>query len=216
MSDPWAFGWTQVLTLIGFAITIGIAIGGYQTLGRWRRQRIEERRIDLAFESLSLAEESRSVFGRIRDPHGYEGEWKNMPIKKGESEKDRNMRGPSYATLRRMNAEADYFERVARLQPKAIAVFGPAAEAAFARFNKAHNLVQDAAMQLTWIMPVHPEKKSQEDFEVRMRLRGDLWSGGFGGEDRVEAELVAFRDQVERAFRPVIERQFRVRSRRSN
>lgn len=32
MNDPWAFGWTQLLTLIGFVITIGIAVDGFRTL----------------------------------------------------------------------------------------------------------------------------------------------------------------------------------------
>src|SRR5262249_32615619 len=129
-SDPWAFGWTQVLTLLGLAITIGIAIGGFRTFGRWKREQIEERRIDIAFEALSLAQESKLVFGRIRDSNGFEGEWRNMPIKENESDSDRNMRGPSYATLVRINAEADYFQRMLRLQPKAIAAFGAPVEAA--------------------------------------------------------------------------------------
>jgi hypothetical protein len=37
-SQAWAFGWTQVLTLIGFAITIGIAVSGFRTFGRWKRE----------------------------------------------------------------------------------------------------------------------------------------------------------------------------------
>jgi hypothetical protein len=208
MTDPWAFGWTQVLTIIGFLITIGIALGGFETFGRWRRQKIEERRIDLAFEALSLAHESTFVFGRIRNLHGFEGEWKNMPIKEGESQEDRNSRGGSYAILRRLNADANYFERVGLFQPKAIAAFGATAEAAFAHLTKAHDLVNDAAIQFTWQLPVNPEKKSKEDFAMRMRLRGHLWAG-FQEPDIVEQELVAFRSTMEDLFRPVIERQFR-------
>jgi len=208
MSDPWAFGWTQVLTIVGFLITIAIAIGGFETFGRWKRQKIEERRIDLAFDALSLAQESKFVFGRIRDPNGFEGEWKNMPVKEGESQEDRDRRGGSYAILRRLNADANYFERVGLFQPKAIAAFGTAAEVAFAHLAKAHDLVNDAAIQLTWQLPVHPENKSEEDFAMRMRLRGHLWAG-FRQPDIVEQELVAFRSTMENVFRPVIERQFR-------
>ena len=65
MSDPWAFGWTQLLTLIGFAITIGIAAGGYQTFSRWKRQKIEERRISsamLVFDSRMSS--ANGAFGR--------------------------------------------------------------------------------------------------------------------------------------------------------
>jgi hypothetical protein len=210
MTNPWAFGWTQLFTIVGFLITIAIAIGGFRSFARWKHERIEERRIDIAFDVLSIAHESKFVFGRIRDSNGFEGEWKNMPPKEGESEQDRNMRGGSYATLVRLNAHADYFERVSRLQPKAIAVFGTAVEVAFQRLDQATTLVRDAAVQLTWQLPVHPEKRSQEDFEMRMRLRGDLWAG-FKTPDRVEMELSAFRKEVEAIFRPVIERGFRGR-----
>jgi hypothetical protein len=208
-NDPWAFGWTQLLTIIGFAITIAIAVGGFQTFGRWRRERIEERRIDIAFEALSIAHESKYVFGRIREPNGFEGEWKTMPVKEGESASERSMRGGPYATLVRLNRYSDYFDRVSRLQPKATAVFGPRAEAAFERFNKAEHLVRDSATQLVWQIPVRPEKPSNEDYEMRMALRSDLWAGFLGRDDRVERELDAFRSEMEKVFRPVIERNFR-------
>jgi hypothetical protein len=208
-NDPWAFGWTQIFTIIGFLITIAIAIGGFRTFGRWKRERVEERRIDIAFDALSIAAESKIVFGAVRDPHGFEGEWRNMPIKEGESPSDRSMRGGPYATLVRINAHADYFERMSRIQPKAIAVFGPQTESAFERFNKAYNFVRDSATFLAW-QPVRPEKPSNEDFEMRMSMRGDLWAG-FGKDDRVERELSAFRSEIEKIFRPVIERNFRNR-----
>jgi hypothetical protein len=54
MEKPWTFGWTQLLTIIGFCITIGIAIGGFRTFGRWKREKIEEKRIDVAIEALAL------------------------------------------------------------------------------------------------------------------------------------------------------------------
>jgi len=133
---------------------------------------------------------------------------KICPLKKGKAKQDRNRRGGSYATLVRLNAHADYFERVSRLQPKAIAVFGAAVEVAFQRLNEAQILVRDAAVQLTWHLPVRPEKRSEEDFEMRMRLRGDLWAG-FQEPDRVEMELSAFRNEIEAIFRPIIEREFR-------
>jgi hypothetical protein len=208
VNDPWAFGWTQVLTLVGFSITIVIAISGFRTFGRWKRERIEEQRIDIAFEALSIAHESKMVFGRIRDPKGFEGEWSKMPIKEGESISDRSMRGGPFATLVRINAYTDYFERMSRLQPKAIAVFGDLAQAAFDRFNKADNLVRDSAIFLAW-QPVRPENPSQQDFEMRMLMRGDLWAG-FSKDDRVERELSAFRSEIENVFRPVIERKFRI------
>jgi hypothetical protein len=206
--NPWAFGWTQLLTLVGFAITISIAVSGFRTFGRWKRERVEERRIDIAFEALSVAHESKFAFDKIRDSNGFEGEWSAMAVREGENQTDRSMRGGSYAILVRLDAYADYFERVSRLQPKAIAVFGQKVESAFDRLYRAHAFVRDAAVQLTWQLPVHPEQPSEEDFKFRMQLRGDLWAG-FSQEDRVETELAAFRFEIESVFRPVIERKFR-------
>lgn len=71
LTDPWAFGWTQLLTIVGFIITIAIAVGGFRTFGRWKRERIEERRMDIIFDVLSIAHEFRFVFDRIRDTHGF-------------------------------------------------------------------------------------------------------------------------------------------------
>jgi hypothetical protein len=57
MNDPWAFGWTQLLTIVGFAITISIALGGFQSFARWQRQKFEEKRIDTAVDALVLIRE---------------------------------------------------------------------------------------------------------------------------------------------------------------
>jgi len=102
MSDPWAFGWAHVLTLIGFAITILIAIGGFKTFERWRREKIEERRIDIALEALSIAYESKAIFDRVRSGLAYEREWEDMAVKQGETERDRAERGSYYAVLKRL------------------------------------------------------------------------------------------------------------------
>jgi hypothetical protein len=86
MSDPWAFGWTQVFTILGFLITIGIAFGGFRTLERWKREKIEEKKIDTAIDALALAYESKFIFDNIRSELTCEVEWDDMPGKAGETE----------------------------------------------------------------------------------------------------------------------------------
>jgi hypothetical protein len=76
----------------------------------------------------------------------------------------------------------------------------------FQRLEFAESLVRDVAVQLTWQLPVHPEKRSQEDFEHRMQLRSYLWAGFLGETDRVENELQAFRSDTEILFRKIIKR----------
>ena len=41
MKEQWIFGWTQLLTIVGMTITIVIAIGGFRTFARWKREKIE-------------------------------------------------------------------------------------------------------------------------------------------------------------------------------
>ncbi len=86
MSNPWAFGWAQLLTIIGFFITIVIAFCGFRTFGRWKREKLEERRIEIAFEALSTAYKSKIVFEYIRQPLVSDYEWEDMPDGLGETE----------------------------------------------------------------------------------------------------------------------------------
>ena len=84
--NPWAFGWNQLLTIIGLAVTSLIAIGGFRTFGRWKREKIEERRIDVALEALSIGYESQGVFEAIRNPGSFGYEYEDMPKIEGESD----------------------------------------------------------------------------------------------------------------------------------
>ena len=79
MNDPWAFGWTQLLTIVGFLITLCIAFGSFRTFGRWKREQIEERKLDGALEALSIAYEAQMVFEDIQRPFIGQHEWQNMP-----------------------------------------------------------------------------------------------------------------------------------------
>ena len=165
------------VSLLGIIAAAVAAIFGFKSFERWKREQLEERRIDVALEGLAIARESKYVFARIRNPNGFEGEWRSMPVREGESESDRGRRGTTYAILMRLKTDQDFFDRVSRFLPKAVALFGDVIEGYFERLEFAESLVRDAAIQLTWQLPVHPEKRSKEAFEHRMQLRSYLWAG---------------------------------------
>jgi hypothetical protein len=204
--NPWSFGWNQLLTIIGFVITVGIAVGGYRTFERWRREKIEERRIEIAVEALSIAYESKAVFDRVRSGLAYEREWQDMPTKQDERERDRAERGSYYAVLKRLYDNRDFFDRVWKLQPKVMAAFGVEAEGIFNRLHSARSTVRLAAQRLTYELPIPPTTRSEEDFNLRVQLRNDLW--GTETENRVESQLREFRTGVERLCGPVLRREF--------
>jgi len=60
--DLWAFGSTQLLTVIGFLLTGAIAVVGFRTFEKWKREKLEEKRIEIAFEALALGYEAGFVF----------------------------------------------------------------------------------------------------------------------------------------------------------
>ena len=113
MNDPWAFGWTPLLTVVGFFVTIGIAYFGFRTFERWKREKIEEKRIDIAIEALELAYECQEVFEMIRNPGTLGSEYADMPRRDPEDDREWSQRGPFYAILKRVQDRADFFERLA-------------------------------------------------------------------------------------------------------
>lgn len=112
MNDPWGFGWTQLLTIIGFVITVSIAIGGFRSFNRWKREKLEEKRIEIAYEALALAYEAGYVYQRLENtPYVDVGE-------KDEWEK-------------RLQENKEFFERVWKLQPRCMALLNSEMEKTF-------------------------------------------------------------------------------------
>jgi hypothetical protein len=120
VNNPWSFGWTQLLTIIGFFITVSIALGSFRTFDRWKREKIEERRLDVALEALSIAYEAQMVFEDIQRPFIGQYEWQDMPDQ-GMDQKEKERRQPLYAVINRLDRHVSYFERVLSLQPKFMA-----------------------------------------------------------------------------------------------
>ena len=153
MENPWAFGWTQLLTITRFAITIGIAVGGFRTFGRWKREKIEERRIEVALDALALAYESKFRFERIRSRLLRDSEWVDIDQNLyGEeaslfSKHRDGQRGP-YAVLKRLDNSEEFFERVSKIEPKFMAIFGADTTQIFSILYEAKLKVQTAAEAL--------------------------------------------------------------------
>jgi hypothetical protein len=200
MSDPWAFGWTQVLTLLGFTITVGIAISGFRTFGRWKQEKLEERKIELAFEILALAYESKFVFDAIRSPASFGYEYEDMEKRPGESQAEWDARGPYYAILKRIGAHKDFFERIFKIQPRCMAVFGEKAEEIFLLLHKSRREIEVSAQMLGWREGFNPEQQEQ--------MRRDIWDHGDLENDKVGVKLLRFRKSIEGLCGPIVDREY--------
>jgi hypothetical protein len=199
--DPWAFGWTQLFTLIGLGMSGLFAFLGLRTFEKWKREKLEERKIEIAFDALSLAHESKYVFAHIRNVMSYDFEYKDMPKKPGASEIEWGRRGPYYAILGRINQNKDFFEKAWKLQPRCTAMFGTDAEEIFLLMHKARREIEVSAQMLLW---------QEVDDETMKEFQRDIWDRGeFEKEkDRIGKKLAEFRERVETLFRPVIDRQY--------
>jgi hypothetical protein len=208
MSDPWTFGWTQLFTLFGFAITVAIAIGGFRTFERWKREKIEEKRIDTAIEALALVYESKFIFDFIRGPMSYANEWEKMPEFSGDTPQKRQQRGPFYATLKRIEAHKDFFDRAWIMQVRCAALFGPELEETFLLLQRARREVEVSA-QMLYEDPF-PQNNDEDNRKTWSEWRAVVWGHGSkkeGGDDAGRM-LKQFRSEIEAVCRPVVDREF--------
>ena len=199
--SPWAFGWTQLLTIIGMAITLFIAIGGFRTFDRWKREKLEERKMEVAFDMLAVAYEAKFVFDHIRRPTSFSYEWADMPEDISETEDQRKSRGEFYAILKRINLNKDYFERVWKLQPRCMAMFGASVEEIFLLLHRARREVEVAAQMFA--------SKMHLSDDMRAKLEHDVWEMGEPAADRVGKKLADFRTRTEGLCKPIIDRDLR-------
>ena len=207
MADPWAFGWTQLFTLLGLIISIIVSIAGLRTFDKWKREKIEEKKLEIAFEALSLAYELQMVFEDIRRRFVREYEWSDMPTA-GLSVAQQERRRSLYAILNRFSRHMAFFDRALALQPKFMAVFGKKSEESFQKLHRARNHIQGACDVLIEVADPIP---GRDELDLNLQMRSDIWdinSSSVKEPNRVTKLLTEFRADIERICAPLINREF--------
>jgi hypothetical protein len=172
MTNAWTFGWTQLLTLAGIGTTAYFANRGLRTFDKWRREKLEEKKIEVAVEALALAYQSKYVFEHIRQRVGSSNEYEDMPKIEGEEDGERNQRGSYYAVLKRIEYHRDFFEKVWEIQPKFMAIFGSDTEAIFQLLHSARREIESAiSLMFQLKKPINKEENLQW-----VDLRRTVWS----------------------------------------
>ena len=104
-----------------------------------------------------------------------------------------------------INDNSDYFVRVWKLRPIAMAIFGEHMEEVFGKLHDARAMIQVASQTMTWD---RPPPNTEDNRKLSLQLRNDLW-GGKKEMDRVGQNLDAFRGEIEKVCRkPVVDREF--------
>jgi hypothetical protein len=214
MAGPWTFGWTPLLTIVALSLTSAIAIAGFRTFGKWKRERLEEKKIEVSLEALALAYESKHVFAAIRSRVYRNDEWAEMTTNDEFSDtvvEERKRRGPYYAVLKRIEGEKDFFARLWTLHPKFMAIFGPSTGAIFDKIHEARRMIETACELLMWSIP-QPERSDKQAWDDWTQLRANIWASEFEigkGKDKVGKLTEEFRTSVEKICRPVIDRGYK-------
>lgn len=211
MNDPWAFGWTQALTITGFIITAIIAFASFRTFNRWRREQLESRRIEMALDALAMSYESKFIFQHIRGPMSFSYEWEDMPQRPHESDDERRRRGTFFATLKRVEHNKEFFERAWKMQARCAALFGPEMEKVFLLVQEARREIEVSAGMLLDGFSAG-ETSSKENRELLHKLRAAVWAeyGPLAKDgDLVGEKLDRFRSEIEEICRPLIDREFK-------
>jgi hypothetical protein len=202
-ANPWEFGWNQVLTIAGLLTTIIIARSGFQTLEKWRRQKIEEKKIDIALEALAVAYQMEDVFGHIRSTFVYKYELAEVPRVEGETEEQGKARSTYRVHLWRMDQHRSFFEKVSNLQPRFMAAFGHGARAIFQNLQQARSTIVHSARMLA-------EDRTALKRELREKAENAIWveQAEYHGTDDVGDKLKEFRQGIEKLCFPVLAREF--------
>jgi hypothetical protein len=201
------------LTLVGFIITICIAIGGFRSFGRWKREKIEERRIDVALDALAIAYESKIRFDSIRFEDFEEWEYEEAakqtgpmsyptpPLRKGQE--------VSYIILKRIERNGEYFDRVDKIEPKFMAVFGAETTEIFSNLYDAKLQIRTAAQALYDENAFEHDPADMDARERSRKLREELFGGGdFLPNREVDQKIARFRAAIEVLCRPIVDQQF--------
>lgn len=204
-----------VIAIVGIAVT-GIMAGlGLRSFAKFKREKIEERRIEVALDALAIAYESKFVFETIRARAIARHEYENATDPRytvgnvGIRVNIREGQQGAYAVLRRIEAQEEFFERVRKIEPRFMAVFGAETEGIFAGLYSARVQLAAAAETLFEIGHIETEDTVQIGVE-RRDLRQVIFRGPDEKKenDKIGALTYGFRSQIEALCRPIVVHQY--------
>lgn len=182
-------------TLIGAGAVIYAAHKGSDTFKQWRRQKNEERRIELAEQVLTLAYKLRRAIESIRSPGmwGVEQDAVYDELRKKGLINDETPLGyvgilaTAQATLSRSDAYKVLWDELLDTMPSAKAIFGNEIEKALDEFwTQRHRVIQGALRYADIVKrpPARTEEGREKQLQRKFDIEAIIRSGG--GEDGID------------------------------
>jgi len=209
----------SVVALLGIALTAAVAIAGFRSFGHWRREKIEERRIEVALDALAIAYESGFRFEGIRSTVLREDEYADIDAPSKDPSRfivHRDGQRSPYAVLKRMRNNHEFFRKVFDIEPKFMAVFGAETEEIFAQLYDAKQMVQTCAEALYEEARVEHDPSDQQARERMMQLRRTIYAskGKIADNDKVGQKVLDFKRRIEALCRPIVDQTYGRKARR--
>jgi hypothetical protein len=211
MSDPWSFGWAQIIALVNTsAVFLGVGIAAWG-LRKWRIEQIGKRQCELAEEALALSYEAQGVFDFIRSPIGFAGEGSTRKRSEGETEAEQKVLDQEFVSIERINNQADFFSRVQKLRPRFKALFGTEATEPLDEILKVRGDVILAARMLSHyaVDNIHASREERADSRANREKQQDVKWKGSSTPDLIDQRLSIARQKLETRISPLLKSRYR-------
>lgn len=193
----------------GAAAIVFAAWKGSQTFSSWRRQKQEERRIEVADRILTLAYKLRRNFAGVRSPliRSYELDRARVDLEKAglgfDDPPDARQRRfqTAQAILNRLQQHNDDWSRIFELMPLARAYFGESGESHLQKLWEQYVSVVVAAESYG---DAHEDTGRDQDREFARGVRRDMFATAPAGEDRVAQGVDAAVAALEGLLTPIL------------
>ncbi len=204
----------SAVAMLGLILTAIIAVAGFRSFSRWKREKIEERRIEVALDALAIAYEARFRFESVRSRMVREDEYADIdgPERNGPEAYITHREGQKspYAVLKRLDSQHDFFERVFDIEPKFMAIFGAKTNEIFELLYEAKSRVETAAQTLYEEARIEHDPLDTGARERMRQLRVDVFAskGKIEAEDKVGQKVLEFQNKIEALCWPIVDQTF--------
>jgi hypothetical protein len=203
----------SVVAMMGIVLTAAIAFAGFRSFGRWRREKIEERRIEVALDALAVAYESGFRFEGIRSTVLREDEYADIDAPSKDPSRfivHRDGQRSPYAVLKRMQNSHVFFQKVFDIEPKFMAIFGAETEEIFAQLYDAKQMVETSAQALYEEARIEHDPSDKQARERMVQLRRVIFAskGKIEAGDKVGQKVLEYKSRIEGLCRPIVDQTF--------
>lgn len=205
-------------TVLGAVAVIVTATKAADTFRQWKLQRLEDRKMQLAEQALTLVYKLDPAIAFIRNPmvSGEENEAARQTLTDQNVMNDQtpegrvNVLATAQATLNRIKSYRPLFDNLAEIRPVVRAIFGTETEQSLAVFDKAARDVQGAAVGYAYIRLAQPRSQEEADreWERMQRFQNIIWQDsefdehGEPVKDKIKDDCAEAVQKLEQAFQP--------------